>query len=944
MLGDLRRFGGLRPSAWICIGTGYVREDFKTVLLKERIALGSSSVLNLASLCAKILFEAGQKPHEPLGSFARQEILRALLSDSRINQALPELKRLRRQSGFFKKLDRSVLSGRQAFVNEEEEQVLNDRLDERLGLNPVREEVRRIASAYGIWLEAYHCWDLPRILRASIQMIQENPERVRELLPPEISYLSAQEPEALEQIFWVELGRLVRVEQLRPITHETPKSPGGSGSGELDRGESLKASPAWSWQKWHTLDDAAEFLAERFSEGGPESWAKQAVLIPDLPAVRRSLRRALEARGIPLLDPRDPTRMRWDEGLKWALLPLDLVAKNFDRQKVISWLSPFAQASPELYSEWVHEIQARGIRSGLESYAAGKLDGVHERLTELKDLFGGRKTCEELAQNHLTYLRAALGASSPGSSAGGLGSGASTETFNVGQDQRQWVVQFFEKLWDDLAKDLGRVGLAARKAPLLFWMERLQTRLEEASPPGEFSKAKNGVALFRLTQAPLSPTPAIWLFGLPPHWLSGDGVGDYWFSEREREILASEFSVRSVQASRIERTQTLQAWIKQAEQVWVLDAHYEWEGRERESLLPLFWQLGWNLPDPETLEVAVTPVEMGAHPRWIPSYGAIRPVPALEFQLPSLFPLIAGKKIEIKATEMDRYSSCGFKALAGSRWKLKDEREPSSDPWPEVRGNILHEAVRVLLESRTEEGSFTVSPLEALEKGWVKHRPQGMLKGKRVEYFARAKLLPILMEFCEKEREYFKRSGTKIFSLEGPQLRLDFDDFSIVGVPDRIDEHPDGFFILDYKTSSVLPKGNEMVEKGYRMQLPFYALAGQKKFQKQALGVQFVELNRKGGRGNGIFFKAWNGKEPGKLTQSRSKLNIIDAEPAPTWEKLHDHLETQARSYLKGVFKVRPLNEQECRSCAFEDLCGRRRQGFQESDGTTEGGSNDSTE
>lgn len=185
----------------------------------------------------------------------------------------------------------------------------------------------------------------------------------------------------------------------------------------------------------------------------------------------------------------------------------------------------------------------------------------------------------------------------------------------------------------------------------------------------------------------------------------------------------------------------------------------------------------------------------------------------------------------------------------------------------------------------------------------------------------------VLEAFSEKEREYIQRARTKAVSLEDTDFKMKFPGFTIVGTPDRIDEHPDGFFILDYKTSSVVPHGTDMIELGYRLQLPFYALATQKETGKPVLGVQFVVLDRKASRGSGVFFKSYNGKEAGKLTTTtaRSK-SLLSLEPGEAWSRFEDHLVKHAAQYVQGHFEARPKKgEQECASCRLGDLCGLRR-------------------
>jgi hypothetical protein len=118
-----------------------------------------------------------------------------------------------------------------------------------------------------------------------------------------------------------------------------------------------------------------------------------------------------------------------------------------------------------------------------------------------------------------------------------------------------------------------------------------------------------------------------------------------------------------------------------------------------------------------------------------------------------------------------------------------------------------------------------------------------------------------------------------------------------------------------------------MLELGYRLQLPFYALAVWRKTGKPVLGFQFVELNRKAGRSSGVFFKPYNGKEPGKITNARSNSKSLFAgSPEETWVKFEKLIVYHAQGLISGRFEAHPKKkEKECRACSMSDLCGLRR-------------------
>jgi RecB family exonuclease len=868
---------GLRPRAWLCVGAGFSREDLKALLLNRGYGFTGDAITNLPAIALKLVtaFHHEVSAERVLSGSARQEVLRLLLAEPKILARLPELKRLRRQSGFFKRLDYSMQAARMAFAHDEEGAVYAERLAQRLGSNPLRGEMEWLSMSYEAWLEGSQLWDPPRVLRRATQLLNEE-EWPRAMARPEaIHSFSVQTEESLERALWEALARHVVVQRVGPL-------------GALP----TVSQASHSHQLWHTLDDAADELADELARLAEEGHALEeiAVLISDTASVRRSLKRALEARGIPLADPRDPTRLKWDEGLKWATLSLELVARRFERDTVVSYLR-----SSSLAPAWVNEIHLRGIRLGLESYAGGFLSDVHAILSGLQQQLGGRKTCANLGEAHLAVLRKAA----------------------TGCPDRYWLVPFFEAVWKEFARDMERVGQAERAAPILYWWERLQSRLQETASPVERAKPEHGVAVYRLQYAPLVPYSRVFVLGLPSNWLAGDGLGDYWFSERERETLSGEFAVRSGLQVRHERVAALTCWVRGAEQVVWLDAAYDADGRERESIEAVLKELG----------VTVAPEERGAHPRWLPSYGAFRPTPPQDVQLSALPQRPGGLPPEITATAIDSYSRCSMQAMAYHRWRLREVRESDLDLWPEARGNILHEAVKLLLTSRSPDGNFALTPAQALEQAWVSKRPKGLIRGARAAQYVRSRLMQVLETFCEKEREYFNRAPSRVISLDDTTLRLDYPDFAMTGVPDRIDEHPEGLFVIDYKTSSSLPYGSDMVELGYRLQLPFYALAARKQLNKEVMGVQFIELGKKGGRGNGIFFKKYNGKEPGKPTVLRgNSKSLLASEPEETWARLEESLISDAKGLVAGRFSARPKRgEKECLTCRVSDFCGLKR-------------------
>lgn len=882
------QIAGLRPQFWVIVGSGYSREELKSLVLSQGKGFIAEALSTVQELCLKILNEPAQKVLSP---FAREEVLRLLLSDSRISGELHELKKFKRQRDLMKRLDLAIQSGRLCFAHSQEEEVYEERLSQVLGSSALRKEVSALARAYEAWMKASGWYDLPLLLQEAIAQIQSSaPQQL--VLPEEVLVLSVSSPESLEREFWDALNRWVKVVRVE-----------SSREGLYSRVSDEKSS--FEWEKWHTLDDAIESFADRvlkfWREDRSRVWKDYALLIPDHPEIRRSLKRSFQERNLPFAESRDPTLLKWDEKYKWAILPLQVVARNFERSRVLSWLRSHYGA--EKFIKWSKEIHYRGIRFGLKSYLGGELESVHEILNELNQKWGGRQTCRAIAQAHIEFLGAQLKIQSLPLS----------------------LIQSFETLWKNLCDDLERVGQSEKKAPLLYWLDRLEYRLSSASPPVEPLKPREGLRVYRLQQAPLIRANHVFILALPSRWLSSDRVSDYWFSEREREILSSEFAVRSSVSFREEKLRVLMAWMSQAQRITILDSEFDVAGKERENILPIVRELELA----GNFQSRAQAVHCGAHTRFLPSFDVLRPSQPTQVELSSFHEFMAQAHVSLSASLIDRTSRCTLQSMALYRWKLSDLKEPDTELWPEVKGNILHEAVRLLKRSVGPNHEFEMNPQDALYQAWKKKQPQGLIKSQRVERYIQSRLVHVLNVFCEKEIEYMQRSETHCLSLDDQRLALHYPGFTLIGTPDRIDQHADGIFIMDYKSSGVMPHGSEMLDYGYRLQLPVYALAAQKALNQQVIGAQFIELDRRGGRKSGIHFKKFNGKEKGKISVLRSNSkSLLDSDPQKVWQSLEQKILNTAEQFIQGKFQAQPNSNhphRECAQCMVSDLCGLRR-------------------
>jgi hypothetical protein len=887
-------------------GSGFQRELIKDAIIERVGAVAGDWILSLEQLALAVLRDSGAAPSliSPVG---RQEFFRFLFSNRTVLASYPVLRGLKRQDGFFRRLDQAVTACREVVAHEQERDVLEDRLQSlELGNAEQRREIVALARALEGWMDSVGVADGPRLLALAIQECSRirAEGRTVSILQERVALFrfQIQDAQALESLFFEELSGFITCRDGMELFSAEP------------------ASPTWSWRRSHTLHDSAERLVSELLE---RDWSRQVILIPDTaPDVRLALRRALEDAGIPEFDPRDPQELRISEVFKQVFLALECIASRWDPPRVMSLLS--ATSSFGLDRPALAAIQRKlaelGQRPGLN--AVLRLAGerlprqVVQKLREWDSTFHGRLSFAEVSAGHRALAESEI------------------------HDPR--IRGWLEKFWNDFSEDLSRLELLDTRFPLLMWMERIRGRLELASAPVTAVKPAEGVRIFRMSQAnAVYDGVDLWLFGISASWLSPPTETDYYLGSRERDQLSLEWSVRSARAVREARKRALLSWISRASRIEVLDHAYHLDGSESEALEGLLLEL--KAPEGLVCET------LGAHPRFLESYGLVRnSVPAL-VELPSI---PDGESVRISATALDAMSRCSFLGLPHARWKLLEREEADWELWPRVRGVLMHHAVEQLvreLESGVGVSAGDASGRDLVERVWrstwsgalSRGEVPGWIRSPQLEMQIERQALLVLSKFLEKELEYRARAGAHCVAAEDEaRLSLAWTDsrgrpVEVVGKADRIDEHPEGLFVLDYKTGAQAFKGGDIRDKGYRLQLPFYALAARAKFQKPVLGVQLVELTRDARRSVGLFPKRLNGKEQGMLTQlGKTNSGLFDGDPDELWSSLDLRIREVVEGFASGRFESRPvLGSRECTECRARLICGQARREWVEQSG-----------
>ena len=796
------------------------------------------------------------------------ELLRQAFRDENLRTALPILSQHRFRPRFFEGLDRSLQQGRLLFSHEEEAQVLRGRLNEARA-DPKREEFFLLNRYWERLLELRDLWDEPRVFEVASQRISESD------FSKSIFVLEHFVNPPRLKSFWDELSRKTGVTTIP------------SHSLVVEKEVSLARKQA------HSLEDAAHFLLDLLVEealADPSALDRHAIVIPDEPSIRRTLKRVAESRGVPLQDPRDPTLIVQSEAIKRATLEMELVARGFPSSLMLAWIGTQPELRPQA-GEYRKKIIESGAVQGIESYA--RMEPVRDALTALQKRYPSRLTLTELNQA-ISDSIAAL--SLPA-----------------------WVDPIFERFFSQWMQSFEQIGLQHRKRPLRYWLEQVQEKLRRATPVSTPFKNRTGLRLFRVDQAVAFGGEApkgltVHFFGVPPAFFEPREEGNEWFSARDREVLSTEFGLPSYREAQAQAVQSFQNWARWGASAVFWDYEYDEGGSEVESCdLNLGAIPSLGLSEKENL---------GAHPKTIPSLQARLKERSSEVRVPL-------PKTEWPVSFLNAYGNCAFTAYAGFLLSLYDEREPDFELQGDAYGNLVHAALEKIV---TEKGE--VDLIEVFDFAWKKTRPVAWFKSERLYRAIRYRTLKLLVHFLESETEYRARSGAEPAHLEYP-IEWEKDGLHFKGRIDRVDQHAEGLVLMDYKTGSSVPNGKETLEKGVGLQLPLYALALKEKSNQEVVAAQYLKLNpNEVNRNAGILFTRYNRSRKSDavehaITTARSNVASLFAEaPDEIWSRVDQKISELIARAKEGHFTANPAKPADCDRCRYLLVCGRLRAGL----------------
>lgn len=857
--GWIERCAGLRPALWICVGEGVEREAVKASVLNSGRTLSTYGIQSPRDLVLKILSSAVQ-PGQPELVF---------LSDAARRDWLRVL-----------------------FMSLRKEPEVLAALPQLLRLKRERPFIKRLDHALSQARLAFAHLEEARVLQ---ERLETQGGRSRPLLD-ELWLLTLRyeaELKSRHQFDWPLALRaateilmqsgwpnvLPRPEAIVWVSATAAEPLEARFWQEVERHVKVEkvgiadaaVAGVFPVRRFHTMDDAIESLCDAVN------LETDIVLIPDEPEVRRSLTRTLRERGLWLLDPRDPTTARLSEDLKRQFAWLKAAATGFESADLAPWLTA---------EEWTARTDA-GVTRGMAGLQ-------NPTLLRFADVFlkTSRWRLKDLVQAY--------------------------QSFQTGPE--------LERFWEEFFSECEALGIAERRWPLRYWWERISERLRDLSPRPDPLRPRNGLRMYRLSQAAWElPTPVterghLFVVGATPAWFTGEDAGesgDLWFSARDREILSGEFGLEAPQDRARRGRSLLRDWMRRIPRVEFFDAEFDPSGRERESLAAaLAATLGRESPEEMALEFPLT--HEGSHPRWREVFGP----PAWRRPEPIQLPQASERGVtSVSASTLDAYSRCGFKGLLSGRWRAEDLDEPELEIRATAKGQWLHRAAEILVQDIM--AGRTPDIAAAMERAGDHEVQMGRIPSVRVQRLLDRQVRSVLETFVEKELEFRKQSGAELFVTEhDAEFERDVAGLKVKGRADRIDAHPDGLWVVDYKSGRDFPHGKVILEKGYALQLPFYAVAAAEKFSKPVIGAQYIGLNSEAQRIKGVFFSDWFGKEKGCLVNSRSKESLMTDSPDVIWARLELAIEKTVQAYAQGEFRAAPKVETDCDRCFAREACG----------------------
>ena len=854
---------GLDPKASLVLGSGFVREEWKTLCFKRGYSLTGSAIQSIRQIAVNLVPESKDRILE---THARVELLRQEFKKELLRDALPLLSRHRSRPSYFEKLDQTLQQGRMNFAHAEESEVIESQLVEKTGDLRKREEFFLLNRYWQQFLIRNDLWDEARLYETAVERLASGDGK---LFPLYYRVEHLREKPRIEW-FWSELSRYAEVRTVSSLEIIREIYP------SLHPGEGLH----FTRMRAHSLEDAANFLLDEIVMD-PDH---RIVVIEDEPVIRRTLQRVASQRGLFPMDSRDPTLVSRSEAVKLAILDLELVARNFSRVSVLEWLRQFVPAS----GEQRRKIIDAAIVHGLASYE--RVPVVHSHLCRVFDRYPSRLSLIQLEKAILESIRI--------------------------HELPVWTNRVIVRLFDEWNQSLRQIGMHRMRKPLRFWHEQLRERLKQVNPVIDPTKNRKGLRIHRVDQCPsllLHPENVrIHFFGISNSFFESKESQGEWFSVRDQEILSGEFGWLSSLDRSDQNRKSFDLWnLNEGSVFWEFE--YDSKGAETEGF-------DFTLGDQNRYPLQL----IGAHSRMIPSWKGTAPVP-MEVKNLRLPARAEGEKNFWPFSFLNAYGNCPFIAYSQQLLRIQDERDVEVELAADRFGTLLHSALEEISknpEIAIEEAfeiAWKKTPTTAWEwnERWYRATRARVLKtlqafaADEIEYRARSGT-----DLLESEKEVeVELSG---LPLRGRIDRIDRHDDGLV-----VMDYKTGGGSVDGTKAIELGKNLQLGLYA----LAVRKVLGEEVITAQYVKIDETGVNRNSGflfsrwnKGK----KADPVEKPISTARSVSK-SLFSAEPDEIWQKVETRVDSLAQSIREGDYSPKPADPKDCAECRYQTVCGESR-------------------
>ena len=527
------QISGLKPSALLVLGSGYVREEWKSLCFSKGKGLIATAIQSPKQIARIFVPESENRVLE---TNARVEMLRANFKQSELKEGLPKLMEHRFRPRFYESLDRALQKGRELFVHSDEAGIFRDRLQEKNGRDERRTEFFLLNRYWEHLLHYRDFFDDSRVFEWATERLRGG--YASRLEVSKVYWLHHFPLKPRELHFLDALSAVIEVERIH-----------SSDFFSLSRG----APPSIARIHAHSIEDGAHHLMDQILN--EEDLDSEAVVIEDRPEVRRVLERVARERGVVLQDARDPTLLSHSEELKTALLDLDLVSRNFPRSLVLAWLNARDPSQGALRKKIIEGNQNQGL-------ASYRFDpALHTALEAVSKRYPRKMTIRELGEALEDSIR----------------------SYRL----PEWVSRVIAGQVEEWESGLEQIGTREKSKPIRFWLKELTEGLKRAAPPVPPLRNGKGLKLYRVDQAVsfvLPPEVRIHFFGVTVSFFEPREEGSEWLSGRDLEVLAEEFSLPNRRVHRSNARRSFESWVHRSKRPSVFwDYLYTESGTEVES-------------------------------------------------------------------------------------------------------------------------------------------------------------------------------------------------------------------------------------------------------------------------------------------------------------------------------------------------------------------------